>query len=418
MLKDKILSVLPFLFFILAGSSVNAQSSGNSEYSQYGIGDLSSPSFSRNLSMGGLSQAINNSNDINVNNPASYSAIDLTTFEAGFFSTFAKYRNSANTLPSTVTNNTSIGYLAFAFPVVAKKWGASFGILPFSTMGYSLTSTENTALGPVNYKWKGSGGLSQFYIGNAVNLFKGLSIGANVSYLFGPIDKTRTVQFAPSYNALNILTNSSTAIGGFYFNYGAIYTKEFKTDYAVSLGLSGSATTNLNANTETLSQTYIESNGTGYRVDTVLNTQTQKGTVVLPGYVAGGLVLRKTSKWMVGIDYHSQDWSRYRFYGLEDSLTNSSKIILGGEYIYKRVRYRAGLRLENTYLSINNTQLKEQAISIGAGIPISRGFSYLNISAEIAQRGTLTNSLIQEQYVRLVLGLTLSDRWFIKRKFD
>jgi len=32
--------------------------------------------------------------------------------------------------------------------------------------------------------------------------------------------------------------------------------------------------------------------------------------------------------------------------------------------------------------------------------------------------GTKANGLLQETYVRLTLGLSLNDKWFVKRKYD
>jgi len=42
----------------------------------------------------------------------------------------------------------------------------------------------------------------------------------------------------------------------------------------------------------------------------------------------------------------------------------------------------------------------------------------LNLSLDAGQRGTLNNGLLRETYYRVYMGITLSDLWFIKRKYD
>ena len=57
-----------------------AQSGTNSPYSQYGLGLLSDQSTGFNRAMGGVAQGMHESNQINHQNPASYSNVDSLTF--------------------------------------------------------------------------------------------------------------------------------------------------------------------------------------------------------------------------------------------------------------------------------------------------------------------------------------------------
>jgi hypothetical protein len=50
------------------------------------------------------------------------------------------------------------------------------------------------------------------------------------------------------------------------------------------------------------------------------------------------------------------------------------------------------------------------------GLPI--GLSKINLGVELGKRGTTTSGLIEENYVNVTVGLSLSDLWFIKRKID
>ena len=80
----------------------------------------------------------------------------------------------------------------------------------------------------------------------------------------------------------------------------------------------------------------------------------------------------------------------------------------------------------------NPIQLNEMAISFGAGIPIRRTFqevntdegrifkylALLNLGFEIGQRGTLDNNFIKEKFISARIGITINDKWFIRRKID
>ena len=418
MLQNKSFFFLALVVVMLvSGGRLLAQKSTSSLYSQYGLGDLQSPGFAKNLGMGGLSATVTGSNAINIGNPASYAAIELTTFEAGMASNFVKYATSDNTVPTDATNNTMVRYMAFAFPV-SKKWGTSVGLVPYSYVGYETGFNQNTSIGNAHYFYKGTGGVNQFYIGNAYKIDKNFSVGLNVSYLFGNITKQKSVAFDPASNALNTLNTTTYNLGDFNFNYGALYTTPLSTNHTMTIGITGSFDRNVKTVLNSFNLQYYEKNGVSLSRDTGGTSLDSKGTVFIPGYLGGGIAFSKTNVWTAGIEYQIQNWSQYSAFEKSDSLTNSSKIIFGAEYNHSRFQYRVGARYQGTNLMVNGTQIKEYAASAGIGIPISRAFSYINISAELAERGALTNGLIREQYLRIMIGLTLSDRWFIQRKFD
>jgi hypothetical protein len=80
--------------------------------------------------------------------------------------------------------------------------------------------------------------------------------------------------------------------------------------------------------------------------------------------------------------------------------------------------YRGGFRFENTGLVINNTAIKDKALNLGFGLPISGSFSSLNIGVEYGQRGTVLNGLVREEYFSVSLGLIFNDKWFRKTLYN
>ena len=109
------------------------------------------------------------------------------------------------------------------------------------------------------------------------------------------------------------------------------------------------------------------------------------------------------------------------------SFENSIRYSLGGYFIpnynsyatyYKRIVYRGGLRYENTGLVIENKSVTDFAANVGLGLPLIGTFTNVNIGLEVGKRGTTYNNLVQENYFNISVGLSLSDKWFVKRKFD
>ena len=104
---------------------------------------------------------------------------------------------------------------------------------------------------------------------------------------------------------------------------------------------------------------------------------------------------------------------------------DSQKYVIGGYYIPKfdsfssylsRVVYRAGFRYENTGLVIKDKSIEDYGMNFGLGLPL--GFSKIDLGFEVGVRGTQYNNLIRENYFNLSVGLSLSDKWFKKRKID
>ena len=70
---------------------------------------------------------------------------------------------------------------------------------------------------------------------------------------------------------------------------------------------------------------------------------------------------------------------------------------------------------------INNQDLPEYGIAFGMGLPLKREQTtvpQLNIGFEYGKRGQTGNDLIEETFYKINIGITINDRWFIKRRYD
>jgi hypothetical protein len=93
------------------------------------------------------------------------------------------------------------------------------------------------------------------------------------------------------------------------------------------------------------------------------------------------------------------------------------------EYL-KRVIYRAGVRYTSDYLRVQDVQLDELAVSAGFSLPISEGnyLSRVHMGAVIGRRGDPSAQTLQEGFLNLYLGLTLTpnlrERWFAPTRIE
>ena len=100
---------------------------------------------------------------------------------------------------------------------------------------------------------------------------------------------------------------------------------------------------------------------------------------------------------------------------------------MGGFYIpnynsfgnyWKRVVYRAGIRFEETGITVRGEDINEFGISFGVGLPVGGFFSNANLGIEVGKKGTTNQNLVEENFINFQISLSLNDRWFVKRKYN
>ncbi|HEY0244431.1 MAG TPA: hypothetical protein VGC01_02620 [Mucilaginibacter sp.] len=446
-----------FITFLLAVIAVGAKSqstaTSSSPYSRYGLGDLTPSLLPQNLAMGGIATATNQINgysNINSLNPASYGYIRLTTIDVGVYSNTLTVNQTGH--PSQTDANFRLSHLAFAIPVTHAS-ALSFGLLPYSQLGYNYKqnlpkgfgTSPSGAGGPkvdtnsTNYLYQGEGGLSKAYFGYGITIFKHLSLGANVSYIFGDLKQYQSTEIPGLYGTLNSKIEQDNSIGGLNYDYGAQYAFDLSPTKHLTLGYSASAQSKLNSqSTYIVSQYTLDGNGVAnVAADSLINQQNAKTKIQLPQINHFGISYQEDGKFLVGADYTMGKWSNLTIGGVNQSLVDSKTLNVGGQYTpnlnaigsyWSTVDYRLGAIFDQSYLNVPNptgngfTNIKSYALTFGLGLPLRSTFTTtfykINFSAEIGQRGTVANGLVKENYVNLHLGFMLNDRWFQKYKFD
>jgi len=378
------------------------------------------------MSMGQLGIGTRSPYHINYANPASYTAFDSLSFvfEGGFNGEFVTLSSDFQTINR---NYASLGYLLFGMPV-NRWWKTSLGLVPYSDVGYNVLNLEEYPnSGTVLRNYTGSGGINRLFWGNAFNPIKSFSLGINISYLFGSMERMATVYFPDSTSAMNFREAYYVTMNDLAFNFGAQYRTKIKNDLFLNLGAVFSPSLSMAAKTDILANTFLlTSSGTESPRDTLATAIGYKGRIVIPMMIGGGFSFEKTDKWLVGLDYKWQNWEKFTAFDLSDSLVNSWQVNFGGEIIPKadnysnylaRVRYRLGFTYNKTYLRLRGQDLNEYAIAFGFGFPLRGVKTMLNIGAQYGVRGTTAEKLIRESYFKIVIGFSIYERWFVKRKY-
>jgi len=419
------LGIILFISFL----SINSYSQLHihSPYSQFGIGQLSLSNQVYYHSMGGIGYAISHPSYINTANPASNAALLPSSFifEVGIESNSTILKTKSL---SESTNYSSINYFLFGFSV-SQRWKTSFGVLPFSKVGYSVSNTVSIEdLGKTKHFYEGYGGINQCYWGNAYKISDNFSIGISARYLFGTITKLRSTSFPDSLFVLTSQIDETKTISDFYFDYGIQYSVKLKNNYKLNLGLIFSNSTKINTKSNYLSKTFLYNSGQNieYLTDTLDYSPTKKGTFLLPAKIGFGIALEKPRKWLVEADFDWQNWKKYKSFNVSDSLKNSYKIAIGGNFTpnytsissyWKRVNYRFGFRFSKSYLELRGNNINEIGFSIGIGLPLRKSNTTINFGIEVGNRGTINDELIQENFVNFKFGISLHNIWFFKTKY-
>ena len=122
--------------FIISSAFVFSQTNTGSPYSLNELGEINFIGNVSSVSMGGIDSAID-SIEFNINNPSSLAKLKTTNYLIG---TFYKSSGISNGVITERINTANINYIAIGIPL--KKFGFGFGVLPYSSMGFNLQTSD------------------------------------------------------------------------------------------------------------------------------------------------------------------------------------------------------------------------------------------------------------------------------------
>jgi hypothetical protein len=426
---------LLLLFLILSVFTVSAQE--NSPYTRFGVGELSQNPSADLQGWGNLTAAYQDPLSFNITNPASLASIGthIPIFQAAVYGNVMQVKSAGNS--PDYFGHSGPEYLTFAMSL-KKGWGISFGLMPYSSVNYNIYQLNGATNGIPSSanQFTGSGDLYEAYLGTGWAI-KSFSFGISGAYMFGTLVNNSEEIFSDSLNGFNTNYQSDRKVSGFTWNAGIQYEQVFgkrdkKTHKRVGnnhlvLGLSGHTSISVNARRDYIYNRfyYDPTLGTPTPYDTIAASFNQKGTIVIPKIINGGLMWKYKQKWSIGVNYTYNYYKSYSSFGSPDSTANSYTASIGAEYLpnataeegyFNKVKYRVGFYTSDYYLSFNNNQIKNAGITVGAGLPIN--FTYVDIALNFGKLGTTQNNLVEQSYINMTIGLRFVDGWFKKRVYN
>lgn len=406
----------------------------NSPYSRYGLGDLVPSQNILNRAMGGAAAAYSDVQTVNFLNPASYSRLVYTTVDIGLDFEGRTLRESEG-VRSLTSSYISPSYLQIGIPIKRNVWGMNIGLRPLSKINYKINNNiRKDGIDSVQYLYEGGGGTYQAYLGTGFGT-KSFSVGFNFGYLFGNKEySTKTIFQNDTVAYASAKFSDTTSFGGVFFNAGAQYTFKLAKDLRLKLGVYGQLQNTLKGSRSTVRETYEFNPSRGdVPIDSVYALRDQSGDINFPAFYGFGFSLDKEANWQVNADFSVQQWDDYRYYGEKDAVKNSWQVRVGGQFIpnikgksyWGVVAYRLGFYAGPDYISVDRN-LPRYAATFGFGFPVGKYGMYrlysnqtttINTSFEIGARGNRQNN-VRESFYRISIGLSLSDIWFLKNKYN
>ena len=425
---------------LLGMAGAYAQQNTASPYSFYALGEVKFKGTIENRMMAGLSM-YSDSIHLNLQNPASYSDLKLTTYTAALSFNNLTLKNE-DTKENTTT--VSFNYLSLGIPI-SEKIGAGLGLMPYTAVGYQLESIDDTQPNTITDRYTGEGGINRVYFSLGYAITKNFSLGVTGNYNFGKIQNeslriiedvelaTREINLS-NINGLdvNLALNYRTPVRKDYMLYASLMhrpgstlaSENFRTIATVSFNAAGA-----------------ESPPRDLEIIDLEASDLDETDITVPSSTTVGIGFGKDKKWFAGAEYEFRDMSKFNnpFTDIVNyEYENAYRLTLGGFFIPKydsftnywnRIAYRAGVRYEKTGLLVNNTAVNDFGISFGVGLPLggyipntnslafASMFSNINVGFDVGKRGEAASG-IQENYFNLNISLSLNDKWFVKRKYN
>lgn len=404
------------LLLLLAAPTAMAQIL--SPYSKFGYGLLDNNATAAQMQMGGVGYAMSSGRQINVMNPASYAAADSLTFLFDMGVNFTSLNSSETDSKGTRTSDSQFGggldYITLQVPI-GKRFGASLGLLPYSSVGYAFGSEIRNGL---NAR-QGQGGINQLYLGFAGRIAKGLSVGFNASYMFGNVINDVTVTTDAGSESL---FEQVMQVRDFRFQFGAQYKFDINRDNRIGLGLVYSPGKAL------LGKAWV----TKYDInadetpDTIATARLRHNAELAETWGAG-ISYEWQKRLFVEADFTYQPWSKVKTLQLKNfegtrfadryqaSLGASFTPAIRGNY-FKRITYRAGGFYNRDYIMVGDNNVKEYGFGLGFGFPALSSKTVINLGVEYRHRAATDKNLLKENYINIRLGINFNELWFFQNK--
>jgi hypothetical protein len=431
----RILSLVVFGIISICASAQDGTYSGYSPYSIFGIGNISKEGTAYNKSMGGVGIATRNKRFINIANPAAVTARDTLSFMGNFGLTQSNNVFKQGDIRSA-HNTFNISDFVMSFPIY-KSSAFMVGITPYSEIGYDFSSIETDKsiignTGSITYDSYGIGSVYQLFAGAGVTFWKRLSLGAEVLFMFGNLDKVTNMNFADaSYRSLN--SGDKLTVRGVTGKFGLQYEQKLGGNVSMTLGATyrmGSKVRGYATDYRFATQSSVIDT-LGYNTDTLKKTGLQ-----FADEIGVGLSIKGGDKWSAEINYIRSDWRKSGMDSAKGfasvgksvfSTTVSNSYRAGFEivpnrndvrYYFRRCAYRAGVYYDQAYYKLDGNNVNSIGVTLGITLPVYKWYNGISLGVDFGQRASQRNNMIRERYATFNVGFNIHDIWFQKPRYN
>ena len=400
-----------------------AQKSSYSPYSYFGVGETNFSATVENRMMGG-NTSYYDSVSVNLNVPASLSKLRFVNYSVGLNLKNNRYTAQDNNAKSTTA---SLNYLSVSIPT--KILGFNFGIKPNTSVGYLLESVDESTDPISTNRYDGDGGINSAFVGLGFELFKNFGIGISTSYSFGNLNHYHSKLLTDV--ELYTRVSSESSLSGLSYNFSAVFQQKFRNNtliYSSFVYQPESSLTSKNSQSIATLKSDGSFGGDTENIDLSL-TGMDETKFTIPSFSNFGIGFGEDKKWFFGVNIKSVSGNGYKneLMALDNINFNEHNIYSAGGFFlpqfdsftsfFDRVTYRAGFKFIDGALEVNGQDIKDFGINFGLGLPVGR-ISKANIGLEFGQRGTDDFGLIKENYLNLMIGVSLNDLWFIRSMYN
>ena len=416
-MKSKNVLILFFVITSIVNCDSFAQSS--SSYTRFGIGDVDYSYSVRRMGMGQLGISVADIDFISIINPASLYRIGKTRieFSLNYNGTFL-----SNNIQKNYFAETDFGGFTVGVPVSNKYGiGMAFGLVPFSNVSYKVlerSNSTNPLIGDYEIEYSGKGGLSKVFISSSYLLPIDMAIGASLDYYFGNINYNSQVNFinSSSFSSEYERNYQNRGIGGTFGIISPDFSKllELKSITDFRIGLAVNLFSSIKDDTMFTAKSVVG-------IDTL---SSGTGEINIPTKLSLGTSFILNNKYLFSLDYSAQAWSKYSINNVSTTaLRNAYKISGGFEYrpirvlgntFWEQIILRAGLSYEQTQYLIYGKGINQYSASLGVSLPLSNE-NTLDVGLMYARRGTKELNLLQEDIIKLGIGFSLGELWFLRQ---
>jgi hypothetical protein len=311
------------------------------------------------------------------------------------------------------------------------------GITPYSDIGYDFSSVETDPqiigqTGNISYDSYGTGSVYQLFAGAGVTFWKRLSLGAEVIYYFGNLDKVTQMNYSSSsYRSLN--SGSDLLVRGTTGKFGLQYEQKLGGDVSMIIGATYKMSTSMKGTS--LNYRYATQDGV---LDTLKhdNVELRKAGLRFADEIGVGISVKGGEKWSAEVNYLRSDWrncgfdSANGFSVISDTekftSTVSQSFRAGFEivpnrndirYYLKKCAYRAGVYYDQSYYMLNGNNVNSMGLTLGVTLPVFRLYNGLTLGVDLGQRSSTRDNMIRERYATFMIGFNIHDIWFQKPQY-